>query len=156
MTPIAFVTFVVIAFAIFMLGGVCAWVWTRSKDLDYSEKLSRRISISLSVFFALVALLVVADVSVLHVRTNAYIKETLPRDAAQEACNNATLKVLTQWAQARVRRDSAMNDRDDAAVAVLNRLMADEPIPPEEYEAWRDAVQADRKARAESEPLPAC
>ena len=150
MTPIIFVAFVGIAVAIFVLGWVAAWVWVKSRGTDPSEALSRRISIGLSVFFAMVAILVAADVVYLQSRLNTYISQTLPRDKAQEACNTETIKVLTSWIDARNQRDAAMDARDDAAVTVLNQLIAGQQPNPQDLAAWRDAVATDRKVRAEA------
>ena len=150
MTPIIFLAFVGIAVAIFVLGWVAAWVWVKSKGTDPSEALSRRISIGLSVFFAMVAILVAADVVYLQSRLNTYIAETLPRDKAQEQCNTKTIEVLKSWIDSRIARDGAMDARDDAAVIVLSQQLAGQPINPQDIAAWRDAVATDRKVRAEA------
>ena len=95
-------------------------------------------------------------------RLNAYIRETAPRDAAQEACNTETITVLRSWVEARRNRDGAMSARDDATIAVLDRVIAGDPFNPDEVRAWRDAVAADRQVRVdvadlfENHPLPNC
>jgi len=94
------------------------------------------------------------------IRINHYIAETLPRDVAQETCNAATLEVLKSWSLARVRRDAAMNARDDATIVVLDRLIDGERPTVEELRKWRNAVAHDRQVRteaAEARPeLPHC
>jgi hypothetical protein len=94
------------------------------------------------------------------IRINHYIAETLPRDIAQETCNAATLEVLKSWSLARVRRDAAMNSRDDATIVVLDRLIDGERPTVEELRKWRNAVAYDRHVRteaAEARPaLPHC
>jgi hypothetical protein len=117
---------------------------------------TKRLELLLAVTFLVVGILATVNT----IRLNSYIRETVPRDAAQEQCNAATIDVLTAWLQARADRDSAMNARDDAAVTVLDELSAGNQPTSQELSAWRDAVANDRRVRinaAESRhPLPAC
>jgi len=117
---------------------------------------SRRLNLVLAAVFLLVGILAVANTW----RLNTYIKETLPRDKAQEACNTETIAVLKDWIESRVSRDAAMDRRDDAAVVVLDQELNGLVPTPEQIKAWRDAVAEDRRVRAEAAvqrvPLPNC
>lgn len=116
----------------------------------------RRLNLALAAIFLIVGILASYNTFALH----QYIRETLPRDQAQEQCNAATIKVLTQWLEIRKQRDSAMDVRDDAAITVLDRLISGGQPSPEELSAWRDSVAHDRQVRvdadAQSSPLPNC
>ena len=57
-------------------------------------------------------------------RLHSYIRETLPRDQAQEQCNTDTIKVLRSWVDERIKRDSSMDARDDAVIRILDELIA--------------------------------
>lgn len=117
---------------------------------------AKRLEMVLAVIFLLVGIAAVTNT----IRLNNYIRETLPRDAAQEQCNAETIAVLKEWVQARGQRDAAMDARDDAAVIVLNEITLNGKATPEEIAAWRDSVANDRTVRAEAgeqrHPLPNC
>lgn len=108
--------------------------WTPPKWLD----------IAVAVVFLIVGIIAASNTF----RLNAYIRETVPRDVAQERCNTETIAVLKSWVATRVQRDDAMNARDDAAVAVLDHEIVGELPPPALIQAWRDAVAKDRAVRA--------
>ena len=102
------------------------------------------INMALAVLFLIVGIMATANT----IRFNKYVKETLPRDVAQEQCNTATINVLKSWIEARSARDGAMDMRDDAAVTALEGFLANGSARPEDIVAWRDAVANDRKVRA--------
>jgi len=116
----------------------------------------KRINLIAAVVFLIVG--IVATLNTL--RLNNYIRETLPRDRAQEECNARTIEVLKSWIAGRIERDSAMDVRDDAAVAVLDQELNGLVPTAEQIKAWRDAVAEDRRVRAEAGtqrvPLPNC
>ena len=118
----------------------------------------RRLQLALAAVFLIVGILATANT----IRFNQYVKETLPRDQAQEQCNTETLNVLKSWLEARVHRDGAMDARDEATVVVLDRILDERKATEVEVRAWRDAVIADRQVRGdvrdtlESHPLPDC
>jgi hypothetical protein len=116
----------------------------------------QRINLALAVIFLIVGILATSNT----IRLNNYIKETLPRDQAQEQCNTKTIEVLKSWIEARVSRDSAMDARDDAAVVVLDQELNGLVPTAEQIMAWRDAVAQDRRVRADAAvsrvPLPDC
>jgi hypothetical protein len=117
----------------------------------------RHLQVAIAVVFLIVGILATANTF----RLNAYIRSTLPRDAAQEQCQDDTLTVLSQWIQQRIKRDTSMNSRDEAVITILDKMLATNNQPsPEDLEVWRQAVAADREVRlnatAESLPLPHC
>lgn len=120
--------------------------------------MTKRTNLILAAVFLVVGLLSTANT----VRLNTYIRETVPRDAAQEECNAKQIEVMQSWLQARANRDGAMNARDDATITVLDQIANGNPITPEQARSWRDAVAADRQVRAdvahnfETHPLPDC
>ena len=115
----------------------------------------RKLELVLAVIFLCVGIVATANT----IRLNNYIRQTLPRDAAQEQCNAETIAVMKTWLEARASRDAAMNARDDAAVVVLDAALNGEPTP-EQIRAWHDAVVNDRQVREQagenSHPLPSC
>jgi hypothetical protein len=117
---------------------------------------ARQLNLLFAAVFLLVGILATANT----IRLNNYIRETVPRDVAQERCNTATIEVLKTWVTARSNRDDAMDARDDAAIVVLEKAIAGEKATPEELKAWRDAVAQDREVRAKAGeqlvPLPKC
>jgi hypothetical protein len=120
-----------------------------------TEKKLNRI---LGVVFLIVGILAAVNTF----RLNSYIRETVPRDAAQEQCNAKQIEVMKSWLEARANRDNAMDARDEATITALDQLLAGEKVGPEQLRAWRDAVVADRQIRLdvagefESHLLPAC
>jgi len=118
----------------------------------------QRVNIALAIIFLVVGIIATSNTF----RLNNYIRETVPRDTAQEACNTATIKVLKEWVQARTQRDAAMDVRDDAAVAALEGILTnpDGRATSEQIQAWRNAVANDRRVRAaageDRSPLPNC
>lgn len=78
----------------------------------------------------------------------SYVKETLPRDAAQEQCITDTVAVLKQWLVARGRTDQINNDRDDALIAAIDeKLIHNGNLSPEQLARYRSAVTNARQAR---------
>ena len=116
----------------------------------------KRFDVAVGVLFLIVGIAATVNT----IRLNNYIAETMPRDVAQEQCNVATLEVLKSWTLGRIRRDNAMNSRDDAMIVVLDRVIAGEEPSVEDLRKWRNAVALDRHVRAEdaeSRPeLPRC
>ena len=116
----------------------------------------RRINLALAVIFLIVGILATSNTF----RLNNYIRETLPRDTAQEQCNAETLAVLKKWVFAREERDDAMDARDAAAIGVLDHLIAGDRPPVDELTQYRAAVQnaatVRRNAREQLVPLPQC
>lgn len=115
-----------------------------------------RWELALAVLFLVVGILATTS----SIRLNSYIKQTLPRDQAQEQCNTETIAVLKSWVNSRMERDNAMDARDDAAVAALNDMLTGQQPTNEELSAWRDAIATDRRIRAQAGedriPLPDC
>jgi hypothetical protein len=116
----------------------------------------RRISLALAVIFLIVGIVAASNTF----RLNAYIRETLPRDLRQEQCNTETIDVMKKWVQARADRDDAADSRDEAAVAILDVVLAGGEPTPEQAQAWRDAIINQRDARRDATehltPLPDC
>ena len=117
---------------------------------------AKRIELALAAIFLVVGILATSNM----IRLNRYVAQTLPRDQQQEQCNADTLAVLKRWVIAREARDNAMDVRDDAAIGILDRLIAGEKAPPEELQTYRDAItnagEVRRNAREELVPLPNC
>jgi hypothetical protein len=117
---------------------------------------AKRVELALAAIFLVVGILATSNM----IRINRYISQTLPRDQQQEQCNADTLAVLKRWVVAREARDNAMDARDDAAIGILDYLIAGEKVPPEELQAYRDAItnagEVRRSAREELVPLPNC
>ena len=116
----------------------------------------KRLEMVLAIIFLCVGIVATANT----IRLNNYIRQTLPRDAAQEQCNAETIAVMKTWLEARASRDAAMNARDDAAVVVLDAKMNGQDPTPEQIRAWHDAVANDRLVREQAgennHPLPDC
>jgi hypothetical protein len=103
----------------------------------------KKISRILAAFFLLIGVLATVNTARLH----SYIRETLPRDQSQERCQDDTLGVLRGWVNARWLRDATADNRADATIVVLDRLIAGQPATPEELRRWRDTVAADNTER---------
>lgn len=148
--------------AVFSLGAIAGWGWDRYRSAPGPELTSRRVSMALSVFFTLVAIMVAVDLIVVTSRFNEYVRQTLPRDAAQEQCDATTIDVLRIWARARISNEGAEQRRDDLHIGVLETLIRGEKVPPEKIDAFQNAIVATGEARQvleqayDEHPLPDC
>jgi len=134
MTWVAFLGLVGVAAAIFVLGGIAGWQWMHTRGTEATEQ---RINMALSVFFTVVALLVVADLIVLTHRFNTYVSQTMARDTAQEKCNADTLEVLKGWIEFRttfVSHDPA-TPGDYVTAADMEQYFKAHPFPDCEVRA---------------------
>lgn len=151
-----------IAAAIFVVGVAAQQAWTRRAGETPSARplLNRRLNVVASVFFTLVALVVSVDLILLSNKFNHYVDVTLPRDQAQDKCNAQTIKVLEAWVQDQIARDRSVEMRDEANLAVLDRLIAAQQPTMDELIQWRVAVAHDREVReanqATEPSLPSC
>jgi len=124
-----------------LVAGTAA-VWARRAD---PSKRHHRMTTIIGLFFAVVALVSIAD---LHHRITVYIAATQPRDAAQEQCALDTIDALRWWAQAAVARDRALR-------ALFGAEVVGRPVTPEMTTAVVDAL--DNLGRVIREyPLPNC
>jgi hypothetical protein len=103
----------------------------------------QRLNLALAAIFLIVGILATTNTF----RLNSYIRETVPRDQAQEECQSQTLDVLRGWVAGRYKRDVTVDARDDATIVVLDKVAAGQTPTPEEFAAWRDAVSADNAER---------
>ena len=162
MTVTSLALLIGIAAAIFVVGVAAEQAWMRRPGEESKTRplLTRRLNVALSVFFTLVALTVSVDLIVLQNRFNHYVDVTLPRDAALEKCNTQTITVLEAWVQDQINRDRSVEARDEAELAVLDRLIAAQQPNLDELVRWRVTVENDRTVRAANsatEPsLPTC
>lgn len=121
---------------------------------------NRTVQITIAVVFLIVGVIAAVNTFTLQ----RYIKETLPRDAAQEQCLTDTVAVLAAAAVARARTDEINNTRDDALISVIDSKLEypEVPLSAEELARYRSAVATARQARqilgqlSDEHPLPAC
>ena len=90
-------------------------------------EVSKRLNLVVAVIFLVVGILATANT----VRLNNYIREAVPRDTAQEACQLATLQALRVWATGRGQIEEAKTDRDTALYPMLEALARGERPSPE-------------------------
>lgn len=96
---------------------------------------------------AAVLILIVCWALVQQVRFGRYVAETLPRDAAQEACGNARSAVITLWVSA-VRRDLILETAilSETPASGITRAQIDRIV----------ASRQDMHDVFDRNPLPAC
>lgn len=116
----------------------------------------KRLNRILAVVFLIVGIVAATNTFRLH----SYIRETLPRDQAQEQCNTDTIRVLQSWVEERIRRDTALDNRDTISIAALSEWIAGKKADTQDLIRWRDAIAADMQLRDDTTtkrvPLPHC
>jgi hypothetical protein len=120
---------------------------------------SRKWSMILAVFFTALGLLVSLELVTLASKFNTYVTSTMARDTAQEACAQATLIVLRQWAKARIADEGAQHQRDTAMESLLTEMAAGKPVNPVTAQralATLHATQVSRDTMLSIDGLPEC
>jgi len=138
-----------------LVAGTAA-VWARRAD---PSKRHHRMTTIIGLFFAVVALVSIAD---LHHRITVYIAATQPRDAAQEQCARDTLSALRSWVQARLASEDEYRARDNALRPFFDAIGRGQPVTPEMTTAVVATLDRAETARSALErvvaehPLPEC
>lgn len=120
--------------------------------------MNQRVSTFLAIAFLLVTVAAVAST----IRLNVYIRDTAPRDAAQEQCDAETLDMIRDWVDVRGKRDLVERMRDDAVAKFLDETADTQSPTVGQLTELRAAIDAYQGAWASgdlnfrTEPLPDC
>lgn len=104
--------------------------------------MNQRIVTFLAVAFLLVGVASVAS----NIRLNMYIRDTAPRDSAQEVCDRQTLEMVKGWVDIRTKRDVAERGRDDAVAKFLNETAETNEPTPKQLAELRYAIDDYQRA----------